>query len=446
MYAPGFSFTSGAAKLFWFQAVFADAAAFHCSMALMQATNACVLREGPSCVCANIVVAHAHYIAESLSQLKRLLAGPHALANSTILLVLLFISQEQMRRESRNARVHIAGLEKMVALRGGLAQFETHASDRPLLLKICKIDIMYALQFGLPPRFHRDVLQRVLDEIDDNDNDNYGRAEACRRRAEAIGRAHHGPLARRQPRLYETFCDVLAVALIFENKLSSRPVDIFTFGDIFVSLCYRLMKMQADAAREGQKEDSYLLGMLMFSMALFLRLDQGRLMDYEPVKQRFQEYILGDSFAEAEELSESPQRQPELDIIPGERSEEPELDITPGERSEEPELDTMPSERSEEPKQMPAEDSSEDGTCFWIMMMGGTWFLGSTKTWTTVHSVGQDGLTWHRIVRRVRQVADRLGLATWEDAHAFLDRYPWLTVLHDQTGRQLWEASRGVIV
>ncbi|CAK7211574.1 hypothetical protein SCUCBS95973_001161 [Sporothrix curviconia] len=409
VYAAGFGISSDSAKPFWFQAIFTDEAAYHCTIALMQASNESVLGSATGCVAPRHSAMYAHYVAESLASLKQRLAGPQALANSTIFLVLLFISQEQMRHESRNARVHVAGLEKMVALRGGLSHFETRPIDRPLLLKICKIDIVYALQFGFPPRFHRDVLQHVFANLG-------GGAAACRQRANVTCKMHHGALARRQPRLYETLRDVLTVALLFENTLPARPIDIFTFGDIFSSLCYRLMKMQNDLAREGHKEDIYHLGLMMFSMTLFLRFDQGRLLQYQPVGQRFREYVEGGV------LVEPPQKKCE------------------GDEKHEYHKGTTQSERSGDTK-----GTGDDETCFWVMMMGGAWTLGNKKTRPGLQTMG-DSLGWQQSVRRVRQVADRLGLASWEDACAVLSRYPWLTALHDRPGRELWELSRDVHV
>ncbi|CAK7213093.1 hypothetical protein SBRCBS47491_001685 [Sporothrix bragantina] len=410
VYAPGFGVAFDLAKPIWFQSMFADEAAYHCTLALMQASNEAVLGTGTvttgSLVTHNAAkAAYAHHVGESLAQLNRRLAGPLALANSTIFLVLLFISQEQMRHESLNARIHVAGLGQMVALRGGLEHFETRAVDRPLLLKICKIDIVYALQFGVPPLFHRDVLGRTLREIDDD--------EACRRRADEISRAHHRALAQRQPVLYSTFRDVLTVSLLFEGVLPARPIDMFTFGDIFMSMCYRLMKIQADMARDGQEENIYQLGMMMFSMTLFLRFDQGRLFEYRSIGQRFRNYLEDSVFNTTDRKSSGETTQDEEDETRRE-----------GERGE---------------------AQNQDEACFWILMMGSDWTLGSKQTWQGPKRM-EDSPGWQQSVLRVRQVSDRLGLEIWEDARAVLAMFPWLTKPHEQPGRKLWEASRNVKV
>ncbi|CAK7204242.1 hypothetical protein SEUCBS139899_006997 [Sporothrix eucalyptigena] len=407
VYAPGFGIASDTAKPLWFQAIFADEAAYHCTLALMKASNEAVLGAATGCVLASSAVTYAHYVAESLDQLKRRLAGPQALSNSTILLVLLFISQEQMRHESRNARVHVAGLQQMVALRGGLAHFERHEVDRPLLLKICKIDIVYALQFGTPPLFHRDVLRRVFLQVDTN--------ETCQRQARKIGEQQHSALMAKSPQLYETFVDVLTVALLFENVLPENPIDVFTFGDIFSSLCYRLLRLQADISPNNGREAIYHLGMMMFSMALFLRFDQGRLIEYQPVGQRFREYVEGGILVEPAEGTYDSER-------------------------------LRNSEQRDDPKNTKSRktpDTNEDETCFWVIMMGGAWTLGNKITWTSPRNM-EDTPGWQKSVRKVRQVADRLGLECWDDARTVLDKYPWLSTLHSDPGRRLWDASREV--
>ncbi|ERT03258.1 hypothetical protein HMPREF1624_01564 [Sporothrix schenckii ATCC 58251] len=393
VYAHSFGVTSASAKPLWFQFIFADEAAYHCTLALMQASNEVVLGSATGCVVATSsgasgdsgdrnVATYAHYVAESLRQLKTRLDGPDALANSTILLVLMFISQEQMRHASRNARVHLAGLAQMVALRGGLAAFETRPADRPLLLKICKIDIVYALQFGAPPLFYRDVLASVVDQLDLG-----GR---CVRAATDTAVTHHASLALQQPDLYALLCDVLAVSLLFEKELPRRPIDVFTFGDIFSSLCYRLLRMGRETFRADSTADLYHLGMTMFVMALFLRFDQRRLLGYRLIGKRFRAVVEDD----------------------------------PGENRR--------SERSEDPN-----DIKNDEICFWVVMMGGMWTQGD---WSKGDCPGRT-----QKARKVRQLADRLGITTWDDVRTVLDKYPCLTVLHSQPGRELWEASREAV-
>ncbi|KAL1905060.1 hypothetical protein Sste5344_009213 [Sporothrix stenoceras] len=366
VYAPSFGIASDTAKPLWFQSIFADEAAYHCTLALMQASNEAVLGAATGCVLASSGVAYAHYVAESLRQLKRRLAGPKALANSTILLVLMFISQEQMRHESKNARVHIAGLRQMVALRGGLAEFETRGVDRPLLIKICKIDIVYALQFGTPPLFYRDVLSSVTAKLDIG-----GR---CAQEATSTAETHHSSLSERQPDLYSMLVDVMAVALLFEDELPQRPIDIFTFGDIFSSLSYRLLKAGLDTFPGDKVDELYHLGMTMFSMALFLRFDQGRLLDYQPIGRRFKAVVEDEGVERSQDKSER------------------------------------------------SEDQKEDETCFWVMMLGGTWTRGdwSGSGVEVKAELGGDCPGRQQKARKVRQVADRLGLSSWEDARALL--------------------------
>ncbi|KAI6779953.1 uncharacterized protein J7T54_000253 [Emericellopsis cladophorae] len=54
--------------------------------------------------------------------------------------------------------IHIAGLRRMVELRGGLDQLQ---QNPPLLMKICKMDLVYALPYGGQTAFSRDNLAEV---------------------------------------------------------------------------------------------------------------------------------------------------------------------------------------------------------------------------------------------------------------------------------------------
>lgn len=277
----------------------------------------------------------------------------------------------------------------MVVLRGGLAAFEKRGVDRPLLLKICKIDIVYALQFGTPPLFYRNVLGSVVDKLDLD-----GR---CTQKATKTAEAHHASLGKREPDLYDMLIDVMTVALLFEDELPQRPIDVFTFSDIISSLCYGLLETGLDTFEGDTVDELYHLGMTMFAMALFLRFDQGRLLDYQPIGRRFKAVV-----------------------------------------------ETECSEDRNERREDKEDQRKEDETCFWVMMMGGTW---TQEDWSgsgvEVKMDSGDCPGRQQKARKVRQLAGRLGLENWEDARRVLVKYPWLTVLHDKPGRQLWEASRG---
>ncbi|KAF3015841.1 hypothetical protein E8E14_005616 [Neopestalotiopsis sp. 37M] len=107
--------------------------ATECSIALMDATNAFFVRGGPQ------GPEGLQYYSRSLALVKDRLLGHEALSDSTLMLIILLILQEQMRQEIESARVHYEGLKKMIELRGGLDQLEDNA---PMALKDVLQDAM----------------------------------------------------------------------------------------------------------------------------------------------------------------------------------------------------------------------------------------------------------------------------------------------------------------
>lgn len=95
----------------------------------MDATNAFFVRGGPQ------GSEGLQYYSTSLAVINNRLCSGEALSDSTLMLIVLLVLQEQMRQEMVSARVHYEGLKKMIELRGGLARLENNV---PVVLKICK--------------------------------------------------------------------------------------------------------------------------------------------------------------------------------------------------------------------------------------------------------------------------------------------------------------------
>ncbi|RYP43306.1 hypothetical protein DL770_011743 [Monosporascus sp. CRB-9-2] len=117
------------AKSTWMPMMFADEATVHCSIALMQACNELFLGGGENSPKA------LYYLSQTFAQVRKRLQSPDALSDSTISTVLSLITQELIRKAQPGAKIHFAGLIRMVELRGGLDQLE---KNPPLLVKICK--------------------------------------------------------------------------------------------------------------------------------------------------------------------------------------------------------------------------------------------------------------------------------------------------------------------
>ena len=102
---------------------------YECALTLMRAYNETCLGEGGSSP--NTL----YCISKTLAFFRKMLASDDGLSDYAIAIVLSLINQEQVRHNHFEAEVHVAGLERMVDLRGGL---EAIQENRPLVLKICK--------------------------------------------------------------------------------------------------------------------------------------------------------------------------------------------------------------------------------------------------------------------------------------------------------------------
>jgi hypothetical protein len=67
----------------------------------------------------------------------------------------------------------------------------------------------------------------------------------------------------------------------------------------------------------------------------------------------------------------------------------------------------------------------DDDLVLWLMIIGGIWTLGGT-----------DG-AW--LIPRIRKLAGRLGIDVWADVLNVVSRFPWIGVLHDEAGREVWK-------
>lgn len=103
--------------------------AYYCNIALMQTCNEMYSDDGNSSPKA------LYHLSQTFNHVTRLLVGPDALSDSTIMIVVTLISQELIRKGYGDLKVHLDGLQKMIQLRGGLSKLEGNPA---LLLKVCK--------------------------------------------------------------------------------------------------------------------------------------------------------------------------------------------------------------------------------------------------------------------------------------------------------------------
>jgi hypothetical protein len=78
-----------------------------------------------------------------------------------------------------------------------------------------------------------------------------------------------------------------------------------------------------------------------------------------------------------------------------------------------------------------ASDEVEDSLALWFMIIGGIWLSG-----------GSDG-EW--LAPRIRDLAEKMGFDAWSDVLKIVRQYPWIGILHDEPGSQLWSKISGPI-
>ncbi|KAH7142113.1 hypothetical protein EDB81DRAFT_691592 [Dactylonectria macrodidyma] len=337
------------AKYMWLRVLFSDEATYQCNISLMAASNEVFLGGGDSSPKA------FYHLSRTLSLVQKRLERPDALSDSTIGIVLSLISHESIRQEHASAKVHVDGLRRMVELRGGLSQLE---GNIPLLLKVCKTDIIFAIQHGGPTIFFRDSMPQVQVLLSSKG--------LSLDRASAASSVQHGGL---EPYLHEILLDVISTSSLFNNKLHMHSVGLVAFQEMLVSICYRLLRLHPlDEPRQASDiQTVYHIGLTIFMMTLFLQYNRHQIMDHKLVSFCFKDVLVRGSFEHESELM------------------------------------------------------------LWFMFIGGIWVSGDVDTY------------W--VVPRIRATLQQLGIKTWDEAQSSLRKFPWINVLHDQPGRELWDRT-----
>ncbi|KAK9802174.1 hypothetical protein AB5N19_07982 [Seiridium cardinale] len=258
------------AKYVWLRCMFTDETgqpvASRCSIALMDACNEFFLGGNPNSL------RGLHYLSQALTLVNERLQGEKALSDSTLSLVISLVLQEELRNELPGAKIHYEGLRQMVKLRGGLHEL---AGNRPLLLKVCKMDICYALHHGGPLLYFRD---RKPPDI----------LPAHRIRAAAT--IPHPGL---ELDLFEILLDVVSFVAPL-NEFPDLPVyDMHTFQEVMNSICCRLLLFQPLKGPWlcSHQAATYHIGLTIFMMTLFLQHDGRRIWHYPIVSHRFRDVV-----------------------------------------------------------------------------------------------------------------------------------------------------------
>ncbi|KAL7908079.1 hypothetical protein GGI35DRAFT_486222 [Trichoderma velutinum] len=330
----------------WLPLIFANQAAYYCNIALMQTCNEIYSDNGSSSPKA------LYHLSQTFNYVTSLLAGPDALSDSTIMIVVTLISQELIRKGDGALRVHLDGLQKMIQLRGGLPKLE---GSTALLLKLCKVDIMLAIQHGEPPLFFRDRMAKVRDLLAHKKIDFDGNAAASCPQHDFL-----------EPYLHDILVDMMWTTSLLNNGVK---LDLITLQEMIFSIGYRLTQFHPseEERRLWQLQASYHIGITILTMAVFLHAGRRQILDYERLDHRLKEILDSD----LEDYN------PELAL--------------------------------------------------WLSILGGIWVSG--------------GYDEHWLPPRIRPIATRLNIRSWDEAYIILSHFPWIHALHDDPGHALWDQA-----
>ncbi|KAH7144929.1 hypothetical protein DER46DRAFT_85531 [Fusarium sp. MPI-SDFR-AT-0072] len=245
-------------KVKWLEIMFHDKGSYDCSLALIQASNEIYLGIGYNCTNS------LNCISQTLDQLKVRLNSKEALSDHTMSIVMALINQEQAAEHYAAAETHMAGLKKIVDLRGGLENIE----DGIIAVKICRTDILFAMQQGGHPLFHRDHICRIKGILAykgftlERDSDGYS--------------IRHSRLDSTLP---EAFSDTMGLCRLFNQHMDEKPLNLLEFQEVLVSICYRLLGFRTinESRFKQDIQSAYHIGLSLFMISIYFHNKQDRM-------------------------------------------------------------------------------------------------------------------------------------------------------------------------
>ncbi|RBR21689.1 uncharacterized protein FIESC28_04789 [Fusarium coffeatum] len=334
-------------KMRWLEIMFLSKPAYECSLALIQSSNETYLGAGYGCP------KSLSCLSQTLDTLAKRLNSSDALSDGTLSIVMALINHEQVAGHYADAEAHVQGMKKIVDLRGGLDKIE----DDAVATKICRTDILFTLQQGGQPLFHRNRMAEMRAIL-------LSRGFTLKSNPDVKS----PQIQQLDGTLREAFSDLLGVCNLFNKHIEKKPLDVIEFQEILVSVCYRLMGFRTlNESRLIQDIDSaYHIGLLVFLMSTFWNNHQSRLAKPGLIAACIRHAL----------------------------------------------------------------KMADGGFAFWLLMLGG------------ISVPKGDDQEW--MITRLREEASRIGVVTWKDARDCLTKFPWMTVIHDESGQRLWDKVRSV--
>ncbi|RDL42512.1 Uncharacterized protein BP5553_02491 [Venustampulla echinocandica] len=181
-----------------------------------------------------------------------------AISDSTIMVVITLAQAAELTGDFAAVENHIKGLEKIVNLRGGVRELNTHNNTQ---VKVCRADLAYALLSGNRPRLLGEgiswdcyIADRGLIQCSHQPHDANIRAFA-----ETVMDA----------RLHNALRDLHAFSCLSNCAYqTTRKLSPETYNEMMISILYRLthLSFKSDYLQEAMR-----VGLLAFSSAIFMQ-------------------------------------------------------------------------------------------------------------------------------------------------------------------------------
>ncbi|KAF5644140.1 short chain dehydrogenase reductase [Fusarium sp. NRRL 25303] len=171
------------------------------------------------------------------------------------------INQEQAAEHYEAAETHMAGLKKIADLRGGLENLE----DDVIAVKICRTDILFAMQQGGHPLFHRNHIHHVKRSLAYKGFNLQPESDA-----------YSGQL---DSTLQEAFSDAMGLCRLLNKHQDAKPLDLLEFQEVLVSICYRLLQFRTigQSRLKQDTQSTYHIGLCLFMTSVYFNNTQDRI-------------------------------------------------------------------------------------------------------------------------------------------------------------------------
>ncbi|KAF4974938.1 hypothetical protein FZEAL_8201 [Fusarium zealandicum] len=185
-----------------------------------------------------------------------------SISDATIMVVVVLGLTAELIGDRAAAENHIAGMAKIVNLRGGL---EMIRFDNPRLpAKVCRVDVGLALRFGCKPVFFRESISWDLYVASQGLIRGLGKGTKPEREDEVSKFAK--TLDERLTNVWKDLQEFSRLGnLAHQTTYKLQPN---TFSEIMVSILYRLLALSFP---ESPIEDALRLGMMTYAASIFFR-------------------------------------------------------------------------------------------------------------------------------------------------------------------------------